>query len=391
MALRISENALKAAYYRTNDPSLTQQEIADRAGLGTQAQVSRLLAEARDHKVLREVFQWPADVPEETRLRVTSSYFERHGELADALAERSRQLRSARGDGGSPFRRLHVVPAPYLENGTSASAQSLQSFGISAAEIVADYIDETATCCVAWGRTIAATVSHIRTRNAGYRNKKFIPMVGEPTNHDPNGLSASDAARALSLAWPESESLSLRGVQARIPKAVYERDKDNIAKELIGYSRSYQQIFGAPDSNEQPLISHVPMILTGVGIADTSRELVGGVGPDPWHLETEDAEGKDVLALTAGNIGGVWIPRDDVPEAARAKVEQVNSRWLGARENDFRRCSLLADAQLHRPGVVVLAVEPAKKNIILEALHLVNALIVSRQLADALAVDLLGT
>jgi hypothetical protein len=38
-----------------------------------------------------------------------------------------------------------------------------------------------------------------------------------------------------------------------------------------------------------------------------------------------------------------------------------------------------------RPGVVVVAVEPEKAEIVLEALYLINVLIVSRQLADALA------
>jgi DNA-binding transcriptional regulator LsrR (DeoR family) len=394
MASEISENALKAAYNRANDSSLTQQQIADSAGLGSQAQVSRLLAEAREHKVLREVFQWPADVSDEVRLKVLNSYFKRHGELADALADKARQLRSTHGDGGSPFNRLHVVAAPDVENWADESARerALQSFGISAAEIVADYIEEAETCCVAWGRTIAATVGHIRPRNGEYPKKKFIPIAGEPTNHEPNGVSASDAARTLSKAWPKSESLSLRGVQARIPKSFCEGDKLEIAKELIGYSEDYRRIFGKPGVHEASLISEVPMILTGIGDVDTSKQPVEGVGPDPWYLETEDAEGKEALALTAGNIGGVWIAGNDVPDpdAAKEKVEDANRRWLGAQESHFSRCSLNADAQRHRPGVVVLAVEPGKKAIILQALHLVNVLIVSRQLAEALALELLG-
>ncbi len=392
LASEISLNALKVAYYKANDSTLTQQQIADKVGLNNQAQVSRLLAEAREHRVLREVFQFPTGLSDEVRLQVANSFFERHGELEDALADRARDLRSVRAEGGSPFKRLHVVAAPGLENEMDETARerALQAFGISAAEIVAGYIDEAKTCCVAWGRTLATTVRHVRTKSGDYKGKKFIPIAGEPTNHEPNGVSPSDAARTLSLAWPKSESLSLRGVQARIPKSVFEQDEKEIVRDLIGYCESYKEIFGQPKSPDRPLISEVPMILTGIGDAATSKQSVDGVGSDPWYLETEDAEGKDVLDLTVGNIGGVWVPKDDLSPDDKRKVQEVNLRWLGAQEDHFRRCSLNADMQRHHPGVVVLAVEPAKAKIILEALYLVNVLIVSRQLAEALADELLG-
>ena len=56
-----------AAYYKAADPNLTQQAIGARAGLGTQAQVSRLLADARSKGYLREVFEFPADMPPDER------------------------------------------------------------------------------------------------------------------------------------------------------------------------------------------------------------------------------------------------------------------------------------------------------------------------------------
>jgi len=45
--------------------------------------------------------------------------------------------------------------------------------------------------------------------------------------------------------------------------------------------------------------------------------------------------------------------------------------------------------QKRRPGVVVVAVEPDKAGIVLETLHLINILIVSRQPADEFARRLL--
>ena len=245
-------NALLAAYYKAADPALTQQEIGVRANLGTQAQVSRLLADARSKGYLREVFEFPSDMPPDTRRelqrRFEQSFYERHADLEAALIKRAERLCGTRSDGGSPFRRLHVVAAPSLREGDDKTREdAFSTYGTSAAEIVAGYIDDADSCCVAWGRTINATVRHIRSRaKPPEREKMFIPIAGEPTNFEPNGVSPSDAARTLAVAWPGSEHLSLRGVLARIPKTVYEHDRDGIARELASYSKNYRQIFGRP-------------------------------------------------------------------------------------------------------------------------------------------------
>jgi DNA-binding transcriptional regulator LsrR (DeoR family) len=390
----ITDGALRAGYHRAQDPTLTQREIGERANLGGQAQVSRLLTVARERGYLREVFEFPPDLAEDDRQRVKDSFFRRHSELEGRLKERARELNAARSDGGSPFKRLHVVAAPGLDDGDERSRErAFQSFGANAAEIVADYIDGASTCSVAWGRTISTTVRHVRSRPAtpGQAvDKLFMPIAGEPTNFEPNGVSPSDAAQTLAAAWPESESLSLRGVQARIPKTVHEMDEGKIARELISYSRNYRRIFGPLTGSERPLIAQVAMILTGIGDAETSGR--AGEDPDradpdradPWYRETIEAESPEVLDLAVGNLGGVWLTRSDAPEEYKLKVEQVNERWLGAKHDDFKRCSLNADMPT-RPGVVVVAVEPEKAEIVLEALYLINVLIVSRQLADALA------
>ena len=166
-------------------------------------------------------------------------------------------------------------------------------------------------CCVAWGRTIAATLDYMPHGSASAENKKkqFIPIAGEPTNHEPDGIAPSDAARRLSQAWPGSESLSLRGVQARIPKSVHDQDGGKAARELIRYSNDYRRIFGAAEPDETPLISEVPMILTGLGNVDTSKRDIAGVS-DPWYMETEEAEGAKVLEdLAVATLAGCGFLR----------------------------------------------------------------------------------
>jgi DNA-binding transcriptional regulator LsrR (DeoR family) len=383
-------SVLLAAYYKAADPSLTQQAIGSRANLGTQAQVSRLLAEARSKGYLREVFEFPVDMPpdERNRLqrRLDESFYKQHAALETALAKRASDLCRTRSQGGNPFKRLHVVATPeWHERDEKAREDAFGAFGANAAEIVAGYVDEADSCSVAWGRTIDATVRRIRSRSKSPEPAKtFMPIAGDPANYEPNGVSPSDAARILAAAWPGSEPLSLRGGPARIPKSVYDHDYDGIAREMASYSRNYRRIFVRPGA----LIEKVAMILTGIGDVRTSER--PGEQADPWYWETADAEDPDVLGLAVGNIGGVWIARDGLDEPDDAgKVEQVNKRWLGAQHDDFRRCSL-SGGDSGRPGVVVLAVEPEKAAIVLEALYLVNVLIISRQLADALAHELLG-
>jgi hypothetical protein len=231
MTSEISLNTLKAAYYRACDPRLTQQ-ISETVGLGTQAQVSRLLAEAREHYVLREVFQFPTDLPEDERQQAADSFFAPHRELEDALAHRAEELRTMRAGGGSPFKRLHVAAAPGIENDWNEKVRerALQAFGIRAAEIVTGYIDETMRCCVAWGRLIAATVRslvsgaplpgqalrHGRRRGSRYPRCSTATTIGEghKTLACPVGVAQRpDPARLISPR-PGSQGLACPGYRS---------------------------------------------------------------------------------------------------------------------------------------------------------------------------------
>lgn len=381
---------LLAAYFFGQDNALKQETIADRLGLSGQPDVSKLLRKARNMGYLREVFEFPSDITEDARREIENSYFSKHSALEEELIRRAQILRDERSDGSAPFKRLHVCAAPGLDiQDDKARERAFSTFGANAAEIVASYIDHADTCCVAWGRTVHATVRHVRTRTvAPGPRKTFMPIAGEPTNYEPNGISPSDAAQTLAAAWPGSENLSLRGVAARIPKIVYERDNAGIARDLARSSDHYRRIFGPTDNEDRPLITQVAMVITGIGDAQTSGRASGVTGlEDPWWLETARAEGRDVLSLAGGNIGGIWIPRHDATSDDRDKIEQINERWLGAEHGHFERCSLRGGTA-DRPGVVILAVEPEKAEIILEALYLMNVLIISTHLADALAKEL---
>src|SRR5215471_3804106 len=96
MDSNVDRNVLLAAYLKAMDPSLTQQVIGERANLGTQAQVSRLLADARSRGYLREVFEFPREMAVETRDQLLQefqqSFYEHHAGLETALKERAEEL-----------------------------------------------------------------------------------------------------------------------------------------------------------------------------------------------------------------------------------------------------------------------------------------------------------
>ena len=383
MRSEVDPDLLKVAWVHAQYPQMTQAELARIADVGSQAQVSRLLNLAREKGILREVFTFPADTSDEVRRIVEQSLFPRHNELEAALVERSGELADRR-DRAATLKRLHVVPVPR----DMPADKALDAFGRGASEIVFDYVDGTHSCMSAWGRAVGATVKFLREGDSGGRPKAFMPVAGEPQNHSPNGVSPSDAASIMAQRWRvPDQALSLRGVQARIPRSVATLDSDGIARKLVAFSQHYKKIF-VGDAGERPLIENVGMILTGIGDVSTSKD-------DPWFRETSEAEDNEenrVLDLTLGNIGGVWLPRPDLEDdaKARAEVDQMNERWLGAQLKHFLRCARHADLNRGRPGVVVLAVEPTKSKIILAALDLINVLIVSYSLAEQLAAELLG-
>lgn len=374
-----------AAYCRANT-AWTQREIGERLNLGTQVRVSRLLAIAKAEGYLVERFAFPTDLSDDERRGIERGYYARHTELEHALAAHARELNDQLTNGGSPFARLFVVGTPDLDGDDEQSMENaFRLFGVRAADVVSESIDQADTVCVAWGRTIEATLRALHPRTQRY-DKVFMPIAGEPINHEPNGISPSDAARALAAAWPGSEHLPLRGVLARIPRSVYERDEQGIARELVGCSQNYEEIFGRTPEDRNRRMARVAMILTGLGDMQTSQGNADAGRPtDPWYKETVQAEDQSVLELTVGNIGGIWIPRRDLTEEQHRAVRDLNARWLGAQAADLRRCSMTADLSRGRPGVVVVAVEPEKADIVLEALYLTNILIVSYPLAERLA------
>ncbi|MDA1214889.1 MAG: hypothetical protein O2955_20495 [Planctomycetota bacterium] len=350
--------AMKVAYlsYEGRSP----QDIMQLLSLKSQSTVSKLKRIALNEGWLKPMWFCP-DAALEAEIRICGH------ELISGLNERVKVL-AARNRGPAP-NRIHVVYSGEKED----VDVRLERFGPVAGEIVARIINRpTITTMVAWGRTIGRVVDNVQihVHKQDGAGKTFAPISGEPLNNPDNGVSASDAAEKLEIAFGgEQKKLSLRGVAVRIP------NKTGIDAAMIRTfyeaSRSYSTIFG-----KNGLIETADVILSGVGDATSSKE-------DPWFLEAqelEELEGQELDKMTIGNIGGVWFAK----AGAEDDVAEMNERSLGMQHRHIQDCCLRETSKPDPGGVVVMAVGKMKANVVARALGLVNHLIIDHTLAEEL-------
>jgi DNA-binding transcriptional regulator LsrR (DeoR family) len=276
---------------------------------------------------------------------------------------------AARDNRGVPVKHVRVVSC----SGRLSRAERFLAFGQQAASYVVPLIKQARTCAVAWGRTVNCVVEAVPKQSTPSPTLRFMPISGEPINHTDTGVSPSTAAKKLAQAFGcDEHCLSLQGVAARIPKE-FDASAKTIRR-FVNMCRAYEEIFGGKD----PLIDNVDLIVSGIGDIDSSTS-------DPWFRETAECEGiNDLSQIAAGNVGGVWIPKDPRSTAQSRRIAQVNQRWLGIQREHFENCARRGDRRDGGPGVVVLALEPAKAAIVLRAMGMVNHLIIEHDLAEAI-------
>lgn len=349
-----SRKALAAAHLASEGAN--QEQIRRHLGLAHQPEVSRLLSLARERKWLSWRIDWaatglsPGDVD-----AIKGMGFR----LKDELHERLSAL--GRDRAGIPLKSLSIVHG----GGDLGEPATYETYGAAAAGYLRPLIARAGTIAVAWGRTISSVVNSLAKERA-YPEKLFVPVSGEPLNYNGSGLSPSVLTEQLADIFGSRERLSLRGVPARIPKDLARQEA--AIRRFVGQCRDYRRIFGGT----RPLIEHVDMIVSGIGDTTTSRN-------DPWLLEIQEMEGlKNLRAMSAGNIGGVWwLPQE---RSDRKRISELNRRGLGIQQAHFEACARRGHAN-QGAGVVVLAVEPEKANIIRLSMGMVNHLIISEPLA----------
>ncbi len=347
---------------------LTQQDIATELDV-SQAEVSKLLKHARQAGWLVWTVNWPSDLSDEDRRSLIGPRgYPRLAELRERIDD---WLIGNSLTGFSPLKEIHVIQKP-----PHSSEDPLSFFGSRAADVIVRLIAEATTCAVAWGRTVQSIVDAIPAQKPG-KQREFFPICGEPLNFPNFSLSPSVAAIKLAKAYrvEPSRVVSLQGVPARVPSDL--ASGMDVIEQFARKSRAYDYVFGSETPTDNPRIAEVDMVLTGVSNDESS------VG-DPWYEETRECEeGIDLGRISVGCIGGLWLPKTTSTRADRHKLDEVNSRWLGISMNHLKLIARRA-MRTASPGVVVVAAHRYKWEIVKMALPLVNHLVISDELADAI-------
>ena len=344
-----------------------QKDIGDALGI-SQAEVSRASAKVRENKWLVTEVHFPDNISEIEKEEIRNLVFGQIDELKNKT-----EIAAHRSDNRVPIDEISVI---YV---SSSNKEPRAKFYRDASEYLIRLMLDSDVCAVSWGKTIAGLVKEISQSRCPKRDITFFPTSGEPMNTLERGISPTDASHQLADAFKsETHKLSLQGLPARVPSQL-SRNMD-VIQQFIRTSDDYNRIF-APIDGESPLVEIADTIITGVGDADASDD-------DPWIHESDKKElaenpGIKISSVSVGNIGGVWLPKPDARSNHKRIVEEFNDRWLGVKKQHFESCCKKA-AGKKRPGVVVVAFEPEKAEILRASLGMVNRLIISQKLAERL-------
>jgi len=344
----------------------SQSQIRKMLRLSSQTEVSRLLKVAKAERWIEE---WHLCLADAEIAKIEKYIFEKREKLIKKL-----EFAAYQNEDRPPPENVLVVHTSDDEK------KRLAQFGRRAAEYVDQLLkgSHVETCAVAWGRTLKSMIDALGQRNvAPQPTLRFLPVCGEPLTGHQSGFSPTSAAMELAEVFRCKQYLSLAGVPARIPKDFADKRKQaDIIKNFVSMYRDYKKIF----RSNSPMIDSVDMIVTGIGDVATSEG-------DHWFKETAELEGKepsDLKEITAGNIGGVWLPRDPENDIHVKAIDEINRRWLGIQEEHFVKCAKRAKTDPKKSGVVVLAHDARKAPIVERVMGMVNHLIIHEDLAEAI-------
>lgn len=376
---RDHDHAMLAIAALAVEDGLTQRQIAAVTGK-SQPEVSRLYREACDSGVVVQEVRWPEGVDRSVVDEVAFADREELQRYLERLGKTSFETVMGRG----PFQKVHIVHGGSEED-------DWELWGRKAALVVGLLTRAADVVGVAWGRNIDRVLRSMPTQPSDPA-KVFLPVAGEPLTHRAAAnMGATDAADLLAKRFGSHLEEHLLGVGHRIPADLADPDQVRTIRAFLGSGSSYRHIFGPSDDPAGPLIGRLEMVLTGVGSTETSQ-----ASRDPLYLETLDSEAasKDVAGsepsleeAAVGNVAGIFLPRDPTNDAACKVVERVNEHWFGISLESLQGCARRGIEQRPwKPGVVVVAAEPAKAGAVVAAVKagVVSNLVVSRQLASSL-------
>jgi DNA-binding transcriptional regulator LsrR (DeoR family) len=375
---RDHERTLLAIAALAVEDGLTQREIAAVTGK-SQPEISRLYREACDSGLVVQEVRWPDDIDRSVVDEIAFADREELQQHLERLARTSFETRMGRG----PFQKVHIIHGGSEED-------DWEIWGRKAGLVVGLLARTARVIGVAWGVNIDRVVRSMPTQPAD-PDKVCLPVAGEPLQRRAKRLGATQAAELLAKKFGAKLEEHLLGVGHRIPRELADPEQVKTIRAYLASSPSYRHLFGSGENNAEPLIETLEMVLTGLGSTETSQ-----ASRDPLYLDTLDSEaaadgeadgGPRLQDAAACNVAGIFLPRDPADVAACEVVARVNANWLGISLDSLQGCARRAIVERPwKPGVVVVAAEPAKAEAVLAAVKagVVSNLVISRQLASSL-------
>jgi DNA-binding transcriptional regulator LsrR (DeoR family) len=276
--------------------------------------------------------------------------------------------------------RLHVIPASHVDQFCDAASRHLANLLES----------DQMTIGTMYGKTVSQLIDGIGRYRAATGDRggiRVIPLAGDPLyllNQQTQEVSASHLAAKLEriLVGASRDLPSLTGVPAYVSwDFVSDPKKHVVINEFLKRIPGYAQIFCGIDG--PPYIEQLDTVISGVGIITSSEKSTAAFIRERELQDKEKFSSRKHLVL--GDIAGVLLPKPELSDADKAKLDDLNQGWKGVQLNHLRNVARRA-----RPGgptgVIVAAFSKEKAPIVREAVirGLVNNLVVDDSLAGAI-------
>ncbi len=354
----------------------TQVQIRDRIGL-SQPTICKALDIARDR-------EWLADRP---RCTLSTKRVQELEQLIHCSGLKMRLVKE-QPTGARHLKQLRILdvgtaPPP---SGKIEQYRDYQSrFGrLAAQHLTEEVFPSIASMGVTWGGTLLATIRGMNpgstVRHRSESSIEFFPVCGAP----PDAIVA--ALRASSNLVGELDERvngttenanNFTGVSAALSARYTPAQRETLMhyfRENPGYSR----VFGI--DGKPGLLHRMDAVMTSVGTIDPKE--------DPWVLGAAEAAGIEPTILsehTHGNLGGLFLPREQIGRKNAGTIEAVNRRWTGIKLEDYLSCTRRAQRN-GRGGTIVIAFG-GKAEVILACIRrgLATQLVIDADLAARLA------
>lgn len=266
-------------------------------------------------------------------------------------------------------------------------------FNIIARYLLSDVLPQVRFIGLAWGPTVRGVVLAVArlmeqnyTPKEKYDGCEIIQTCGDPRTavREPEFRSSSLVALLNASLTNTLHGKHTFNVSASIPKKFDEEQLATIQKYLsdtVGYSDVFKQL-GTRNSRRKPRLKiDLNTLVTSCGS--------GQPGNDSWIKDCaieQKIQPKQLAALVAGNIGGIWLPKDGLDKGGLNVLDEINNRWTGMNIEDLRNINRSSQPG----GVVCIALESFKFDIVMELLRkgLVSRLILGKKLMKSLSATL---